>query len=219
MSNTLRRAVEHMKSIGNVAGLKDDILQLVIRSLTPAKADWRHVLSECISRARYAVANHKMDYSYRKINRRAGNKDISPGLLSYKPKVMIGIDVSGSVSNDEHLKMLSEVDEIIRQQAHSVEVFAMDTEVSNIQIIQNVNQIKLFNGGGTALECGFAFVKDLSKTKRPDIFVVFSDGENMWDNSKEHLIQSIKYVVVSTSNTKYLEQIDFAELIIIDDKR
>lgn len=215
LNNTFQRAVEHQKAIGNAAGLKDDILQFVIRSLTPAKVDWRQKLSSILSRTRYAISNRKTDYSYRKINRRVGNKDIAPGSLSYKPKVMLGIDVSGSVSEDEHLSMLSEIDDIIRQQSQNIEVFAMDTEMGDIQTVNSVNKIKLFNGGGTALECGFRYVKELPKAKRPDIFVVFSDGENYWKNCKEYILNSVKYIVISTQNSEYLKDIDFGEVIVI----
>ncbi len=215
-NNTLKRATEYQKSIGNAEGLKDNILQLVIKNLTPAKVDWRTKLSDCLSKSRYAVANHKTNYSYRKVNRRLGNKDIGPGMLSYKPKVMLGIDVSGSVSEDEHLSMLAEIDDIIRQQSHSVEIFAMDVEVDKIQTVSNVNQIKLFEGGGTALECGFKYVKELPKSKRPDIFIVMTDGENYWDRAKEYILSGMKYIVLSTQSSKFLEDVDFAEVIVID---
>ena len=215
-NNTLKRATEYQKSIGNVEGLRNNILQLVIKNLTPAKVDWRTKLSDCLSKSRYAVANHKTNYSYRKVNRRLGNKDIGPGMLSYKPKVMLGIDVSGSVSEDEHLSMLTEIDDIIRQQSHSVEIFAMDVEVDKIQTVSNVNQIKLFEGGGTALECGFKYVKELPKSKRPDIFIVMTDGENYWDRAKEYILSGMKYIVLSTQSSKFLEDVDFAEVIVID---
>lgn len=215
LNNTFQRAVEHQKSIGNAEGLKDNILQYVIKALTPAKVDWRSKLSNILSTTRYAIANRKTDYSYRKVNRRVGNKDIAPGSISYKPKVMLGIDVSGSVSEDEHLSMLAEIDDIIRQQSQNIEVFAMDTEMGDIQTVNSVNKIKLFNGGGTALECGFRYVKELPKVKRPDIFVVFSDGENYWKKCKEYILNSVKYIVISTQNSEYLKDIDFGEVIVI----
>ena len=87
--------------------------------------------------------------------------------------------------------------------------------MGDIQTVNSVDKIKLFNGGGTALECGFKYVKELPKVKRPDIFVVFSDGENYWKNCKEYILNSVKYIVISTQNSEYLKDIDFGEVIVI----
>ena len=217
LNNTFQRAVEHQKSIGNAEGLKDNILQYVIRALTPAKVDWRSKLSNILSNTRYAIANRKTDYSYRKVNRRVGNKDIAPGSISYKPKVMLGIDVSGSVSEEEHFRMLSEVDAIIRQQCQHIEVFAMDTSVGDIQTVNSVDKIKLFAGGGTQLECGFEYVKNLRKQKRPDIFIVFTDGENIWKDCKPYIVRGMKYIIISTHDSSLLDDIDFGEVIVINE--
>ena len=215
-NTTLQKACEYQKSIGTAAGLKDSLLQFVINKLTPAKVDWRKQLSNYISKHRYNIAIGKNDYSYRRVNRRLNNDDIGPGMISYSPKICIGVDISGSMSEKDYLKVLTEIDEIIRHQSKQISIFAMDIEVSNIQTVSSIHQLKLpKNGGGTSLDCGFDYVKNLPKHKRPDIFIVMTDGCNYWDNVKPYIVRDIKYIVVSTTNSYYLSSIDFGDHVKI----
>lgn len=217
LSNTMINATNYQKSIGNVAALKDTVLQSVIKALKPAKVNWRQQLSKIIGRHRADIANHKIDFSYRRVNRRMSENDIAPGYISYKPKVMVGIDVSGSMGEDDYKSLLNEIESIIHTQCSNIKLFLMDTKVSDIQTVRHVNEIKWKLGGGTALECGFKYIANLNKHRRPDMFIVCTDGVNDWDDCKPFILPGVHYVVLSTTDSSLLKQINFAEVITIED--
>lgn len=217
LSNTMINATYYQKSIGNVSALKDAVLQSVINALKPSKVDWKQQLSKIVGRHRANIANHKIDFSYRRVNRRMSENDIAPGYISYKPRVMVGIDVSGSMGEDDYRSLLNELESIIHTQCSNIKLFLMDTKVSDIQTVRHVNEIKWKLGGGTALECGFKYIANLNKHRRPDIFIVCTDGVNDWDDCKPFILPGVHYVVLSTTDSSLLKQINFAEVITIED--
>ena len=70
----------------------------------------------------------------------------------------------------------------------------------------------IIGGGIAGLSCAW-----LIKQKRPDIFIVFTDGENIWKDCKPYIVRGMKYIIISTHDSSLLDDIDFGEVIVINE--
>ena len=195
--NTNARIVEEInkaKSRGD--GAMTDFLQLAQRHMQPAKVSWQSILRRVFSRMNDAVIRGRADYSYRRVNRRShGSEYIFPGMVQYMPTAMFGIDTSGSMSSQDYNVLLNEVEGIIKalsKKKDSLKVFTVDTTVNNISPVSSVKQIKLLGGGGTDMSVGWKYVNSLPKKKKPDVFVLATDGFTSWEAVYRELTQGEK---------------------------
>jgi len=163
---------EQIKACGNVPY---DIERWAESVLNP-KIPWdRELRSRFLSSAARAIG--KTDFTYSKGSRRAAcTKAILPGMVSYKPKVALIIDTSGSMSEKELSMCLAEVKGLLRALASRVTVYVADATVHSKNSVASIGEIKLMGGGGT--DMGFA-IREADKD-RPDIIVVLSDFYTPW---------------------------------------
>lgn len=163
---------EQIKACGNVPY---DVARWAESVLNP-KIPWdRELRSRFLSSAARAIG--KTDFTYSKGSRRAAcTKAILPGMVSYKPKVALIIDTSGSMSEKELSMCLAEVKGLLRALASRVTVYVADATVHSKNSVASIGEIKLMGGGGT--DMGFA-IREADKD-RPDIIVVLSDFYTPW---------------------------------------
>lgn len=209
--NTNARIVEEIikaKSRGD--GFMDDFLTIAQRQMQPSKVSWQSIFRRVISKMNDAVVRGRADYSYRRTNRRAhGSEFIFPGMVQYTPRVMFGIDTSGSMSTEDYNHLLNEIEGIIRALSKgkdSLQVFTIDTRVNNIAPVSSVKQIKLYGGGGTDMSVGWQYVNSLPKKKLPDIFILATDGFTDWNRVEHELVKSernLRSVVLITNKNGF----------------
>lgn len=192
--NTNARIVEELskgKSMGD--GEMHDFLSLAQRLMQPPKVSWQSILRRVFSKMNDAVIRGRADYSYRRVNRRShGSEFIFPGMVQYMPTVMFGIDTSGSMSTEDYNNLLNEVEGILKALSKgkdALRVFTIDTTVKNISPVSSVKQIKLYGGGGTDMSVGWKYVNSLPKKKKPDIFVLATDGYTDWARVEEQVME------------------------------
>lgn len=161
-----------------------EILSIVNTRMSPPRVRWQNILRTCIMRTTDNIVRGGTDYSYRKVSRRHTNTEyIMPGIVSYQPKVLLGIDTSGSMANDDYMKFLAEATDLTKRASRNspMEYFCVDAEVQEPRVFKNVQDITFTGGGGTDMSEAFAYVNKLSKGKRPDIFVLTTDGGTDWE--------------------------------------
>lgn len=101
-----------------------------------------------------------------------------PGTLDTIPNVVVAIDVSGSVSNNELQEFISETAHIIRTARTPVHLILCDADLQKYW--RKMNLGKLLKGvdikgrGGTDYRPVFAFIK--KKKIKPHIIIYFTDG-------------------------------------------
>ena len=135
------------------------------------------------------------DYSYRRVSRRHTNTDyIMPGMVAYQPSVLLGVDTSGSMREEDYLKFLSEASDLVKRASRSspMDYFCIDAEVQSPRRFRSVRDITFSGGGGTDMSKAFEYVNTLPKGRRPDIFVLTTDGGTDWDECF-NAIQSAPY--------------------------
>jgi len=159
------------KSAGGMSRELSDLLQ--------PKVDWREVLREFVK----ATCSAKDASSWRRVNRRfLGNDIYMPSLIGERVgHLVIGIDTSGSIGEQELNEFLSEV-KAISEEVHpsKVDLIYWDSEVagheeydeSTVPNIVSSTQPK--GGGGTDPTCVSNFLGE--KGIVPEAIIMLTDG-------------------------------------------
>jgi predicted metal-dependent peptidase len=151
-------------------------IQRMIKDLTEPKMDWRSLVRQEIQSI---VRN---DYSFQKVNRKSMHSGaVLPGMKEATTiDVAIGMDMSGSIGDDDAKVFLSEIKGIMDQyEDFKINIWCFDTEIYNHQEINHDNSEDLLDyepqgGGGTDFEANFNWMKDQGIT--PKKFIMFTDG-------------------------------------------
>lgn len=104
-----------------------------------------------------------------------------PGLRRPVPRVSIIIDSSSSVDDGLLARALGQVDGALLTLGNAdgeVIVYACDAAVHTVERVQRARDTRLAGGGGTDLRVGMAAAD--AQRPRPDVIVVFTDGETPW---------------------------------------
>ncbi|MFD4370815.1 VWA-like domain-containing protein [Streptomyces sp. NPDC058486] len=143
---------------------------------------WRELLGAALAAA-VSAAGAGDDYTYRRPSRRAASLPgvVLPSLRRVPPHVGVVIDTSGSVSDTELGSALLEVAALTRAvggRRGLVTVVACDAAAHTAQRLCAGADVPLVGGGGTDLRAGFS--RALRLNPRPDVLVVFTDGQTPW---------------------------------------
>ena len=184
--NTMTKIAEEQKSKSWGSGHNDAFLGKVLKDLAPPAVDWRTIFQKVVSSVSSSIVRGRSDYSYRRASRRfADSSFIMPGFVGYSPTAAFGLDTSGSMGSDDIAVSLREADAIIRRVfsgGSKLTFFTIDTKKSEVQKIRRVEDAELTGGGGTDMAPAFRFVRTMPKTKRPDVFILATDGYFDWDS-------------------------------------
>jgi predicted metal-dependent peptidase len=165
----------HRKIAGSGAGGIDRALE----ELLAPKVDWREQLREYVK----ATCAAKDKSSWRKVNRRFLSTGVyMPSLIGEKVgHIVIGIDTSGSIGNEELSEFLSEVKGIAEEvNPEKVDLIYWDSEVAAHEEYEanNVSSIiastRPKGGGGTSPSCVSTYLK--GKNIIPECVVMLTDG-------------------------------------------
>jgi predicted metal-dependent peptidase len=136
---------------------------------------WRVLL------ARYMNSISRDDYSYTRPSSRRGDPAIYPSLRSDQMNVVVALDVSGSIHQDELNEFIAEIDSLKSQVRARVTLLTCDSKVTGdspwvyepweyCQLPESI-----IGGGGTDFNPVFDWVEDLNM--HPDLLVYFTDAE------------------------------------------
>lgn len=174
-----REAAVQAKNIARQAGDKHGDILARLLEVPPSRVKWSQILRGAMARA---IAEHGHDdVSFRRINRRSHDSAfILPGGITYRARVAIIIDTSGSVSDESLAQAVSEV--VTISNAVSVSVFLV-THDAAVQfsgwIRPNVRasavKDKLRGRGGTMFTDAYRTVERVGS--RFDGMVHLTDGE------------------------------------------
>ncbi len=157
-----------------MAGKLSASLARMVDNLLQPQLPWRMLL------ARYLKTAARDDYSFQKPSRREGDA-IMPSLASSMIDVLVALDTSGSIDDEELREFLSEVDVIKAQIRARVTLHACDDKLCEngpwvyevwepLELPRN-----LTGGGGTDFRPVFEWID--RNQLRPDIVVYFTDAE------------------------------------------
>lgn len=151
-------------------------IQRLIKDLTEPKMNWRQLVRQEIQSI---IRN---DYSFARPSRKGWQTGaILPGMIpDVTIDVAVGMDMSGSIVDDDAKIFLSEIKAIMDQyEDFKINLWCFDTEIYNHQEITQDNSHALVEyqpqgGGGTMFEANWDFMKEQGIT--PKKFIMFTDG-------------------------------------------
>ena len=148
----------------------------LIKDLTQPVVDWRELINQQIQ------STIKDDFTWMRPSRRSWHLDaILPGMVpGTQIDLAIGIDASGSITDQDLKVVLSEVKGIMESyNEYNIQIWSFDTEVYNHQTFtsDNLNDIMEYNvqgGGGTDFMANWEYMK--ANDIQPKKFIMFTDG-------------------------------------------
>ena len=165
----LAGAAQQAMQAGKLGGAMARMVDFMLQPRLP----WRMLL------AKYMTANARDDYSYSRPSSRRGNPAIFPSLRSSQVNVAVGIDVSGSVSDQEMNEFLSEVDAIKGNMRARITLLPCDADLTEgapwvFEPWEDVEMPSVLKGGGGTSFCPVFKWLD-SQDQYPDLLVYFTD--------------------------------------------
>lgn len=149
-------------------------MQRMVDELIAPQLSWRAML------AQYLVQAARDDYSFQRPSRREADAML-PRLYSQSLNLVVAIDTSGSIQNDELREFLSEIDAIKGQVRAEIDLLACDERIapgapwhfSSWEPMQL--PVGLPGGGGTDFRPVFDWVEKCHA--QPDVLLYFTDAE------------------------------------------
>lgn len=166
-----------------------DDLSIILKSFTEKEElSWEQILKSLIPCVR---TGYKKTVTRR--NRRQPNRPELRGCLpSNKPEIIVAIDISASMSDEDIRKIMIEILAITSSLKGDITVIECDNEIRRTYKLRSIKDIKKRseNNGSTAFSPVFEYIKD--KRIRDSILIYFTDGVG---EEKLSLRPSIKNVI------------------------
>lgn len=148
-------------------------LEGLVRRLLEPRVNWRRVLY------RFILQTAKFDYSYAKCHRRYVAQGVYiPGLQSDRiENLVVAVDTSGSISDDQVAQFLSEVRSIALQFQITWKLVTCDAEVQDVfdvDLSLDFARVRIRGRGGTSFRPVFEWIE--ASGVRPVGLVYLTDG-------------------------------------------
>jgi predicted metal-dependent peptidase len=137
-------AEQTLKKQGHVPG---ELAELIHRltHIEPAKFDWKGYLKRFVGNSS-VVYTKKLR---RKYNKRYA---VNPGLkIKFKNHILVGVDTSGSVNNDELKEFFNELAHMVKT-GHKITVAQCDTQLKNVKEFNPKQDWEIHGRGGTSFQ-------------------------------------------------------------------
>lgn len=149
----------------------------------PAKVPWHRELSHILKNAMTQMAQGATDYSMsRPSNRTFSRNDgiIRPGLVAYKPEVMVCLDTSGSMGAEQLGSSFRELVGVIRALPHvsHVQFMEADADVAcrpRRVAVRDLHSMEIHGRGGTDFRPAIEYAQKMKP--KPDVLIYFTDGD------------------------------------------
>ena len=121
------------------------------------------------------VESNKKRTITRRNRRQPYRLDLRGELRSHKAEIVVAIDISGSISDEEFKQAIKEVLNIVKNYNHEITIIECDNEIRRIYKAKSIKDIKdrINIRGGTK----FSPVFEYANNKRVNLLVYFTDGE------------------------------------------
>lgn len=163
---------------GILAGRFGAKIPRLIKEMMAPQVDWREALRDYW----VSAVRGKDELTWRKFNkRRVADEYYLPSPINETVgEVILAIDTSGSISNDDISKVASQIADLCETVTPDrIRVLWWDTRVHGEQMFEGdytniVHMLKPMGGGGTCVSCVSDYI--LEKSVNADCMIVFTDG-------------------------------------------
>lgn len=175
MRDEMKEAILQSAQAAGAGNVPANIKRL-IHQFTAPKMRWQDLLRIQLE------SSLKNNYSFMRPSRKGWHTGaVLPGMLPAEElDVVIGIDMSGSISDEMAQDFLSEVKGMMElYTTYKIHVFCFDTEVYNPVTFSDdygddISTYETMGGGGTDFDACFRYMKD--NDIEPKQFIMFTDG-------------------------------------------
>ncbi|WP_099468061.1 vWA domain-containing protein [Konateibacter massiliensis] len=168
MADFTKKAVD----ISQKGGIPD-YLETLIASLTHTDEElpWNLYLSRLMG----MVESNKKKTVTRRNRRQPDRLDLRGELRNHKANIIVAIDISGSISEEEFQKAMSEIIHIVKNYGHETTVIECDDEIRRIYKIRSERDLRdrLDTKGGTR----FTPVFEYANQSKVNLLIYFTDGK------------------------------------------
>ena len=173
-------AVQNAEMIGE-SGIGENELGIsrIFKNLAQHKVKWQDILSETIR------SSVKIRETYSRVSRKSRGGVIFPTYTGNSVNLVLGIDTSGSVSDEQLTNFVSEVRGIMHSfDSYTVEIISCDTVVYRIgeytqdTSFDSIDWSKMSGGGGTRMKSMVDYAQKKKHNDNADdmVCVIFTDG-------------------------------------------
>lgn len=167
-ADVINKAIKNARAkAGNMPAHIERVLEDLNKK---TEVPWQQLLKKFVGRNISAT----MESTRTRANRRVGL--MAEGYKNeYTPKILIGVDQSGSVDDEMLEQFVAEMKKIVGAANDKVTIAFFDTEVSNTVKITDAKKVpkKRVRSGGT----DFNAIVNLARKDRPDLLIIMTDGE------------------------------------------
>ena len=169
------KAIENfMKENKNLWGSLPDNVESLLSLLNAKRAR----IPPCIKLLEYFKAINNSCYSLTRMrpSRRFGYSQMGKKRRPEPGKILAGIDVSGSIDDEQILKFYHAVSNVFDRGIKNVEIFQFDTELKTPKPLpfKKCLQIKVLGRGGTSFQALFDYA--IKHQRDYDGLIIFTDG-------------------------------------------
>ena len=159
--------VAKMRGYGSVAGRLQDFVE----QITTSRINWKQILRKFMKSTTTGTQFKK--HHWGKANRRSLPL---PGKKKFDSEIVVAIDTSGSISNDELKMFFSEIDKMAK--FSRIRLVCCDTELYDLGEYKKGGwkKIQIAGRGGTELSPIFNFMQADEKLRKTRV-VILTDGE------------------------------------------
>jgi predicted metal-dependent peptidase len=121
------------------------------------------------------VESNKKKTITRRNRRQPERLDLRGQLRSHKAKIVVALDISGSISDEEFNQAIKEVLDIVKNYNHEITIIECDSEIRRVYKAKSVKDIKdrINIRGGTK----FTPVFEYANNNKVNLLVYFTDGK------------------------------------------
>ncbi|WP_010234995.1 vWA domain-containing protein [Clostridium arbusti] len=154
-------------------GTIPDYLDNMISSLKNSNGElpWNLYLKRLMG----TVLSNKKKTITRRNRRQPARLDLRGQLRSYKAKIAVAIDISGSISDEEFNQAIKEIMSIVKNYNHEITIIECDNEIRRVYKIKSVKDIRdrINIMGGTRFNPVFEYANN----NKINLLVYFTDGK------------------------------------------
>ena len=194
LEKTLTRKVLQAYSIAKSIGKIPGRIETIIEELLKPQVNWKTLLRNAIMKG--LGKNVKRTWT-----RPSRKYPLFPGKELLKTnKVIVLVDTSGSISEQELQQFVSEVYSIVKETSDVVVIF-WDADVQGETTLKrpsDIKKIKITGRGGTQI---YPALEYATKKYKDGVYVIFSDFYigDLYSSRVEKLLQKVKPICVTTS--------------------
>lgn len=171
-NKTLQNFTEKFVSLSEKGKIPMHV-ESMIRALRGSQGEipWHLYLKKLMG----TLESNKKKTVTRRSRRQPDRLDLKGELRGHKAEIMVAIDISGSISDEEFKQAIREVLDIVKNYNHEITIIECDTSIKRVYKAKSIREVKerVSTGGGTKFTPVFEYVNK----QKANLLVYFTDGK------------------------------------------